>query len=75
MNVQMIATAFLMGLVGIALALLVTNRTLFLYLMVGGVWLIIASAILYRMYGRTTAPKLSVSQKEQLVANLKALAS
>lgn len=75
MRVQYIAAIFIVGVVLIAASQLVTDRTFLVYMMTCGVWLLILSGILYRMYGRLyVRTMLTTAQKEQFGADLKYLA-
>lgn len=68
---QKVFMVFLIGLVMISTSILFKDTQYFLSLLMVGMWLVILSTILYKMYVvRTQAPTLSVARKEQFISNL-----
>ncbi len=65
---------FSSGLFTFGLSILLLSTPYFSYSLMLGLWLMMLSAIFYRIYGtRTETPRLSIGRKEKLIENLKTL--
>lgn len=71
---QKVFAVFASGFFLLSTSILLINTDYFLYLFMIGLWLIILSGVLYKIYStRTHTPKLSMPQKEQILSNMKLL--
>lgn len=73
---QKVFLIFAMGLFIFSTSILLMNTSYFIYLLMAGIWMMISSGILYKMYVvRKQTPKTSLAQREQFVSNIKLLIS
>ena len=77
MNTQTkIFIVFVMGFSLFSASVLMLNTEYFLYLFMTGIWSMIFSGVLFKMYGaQTSTPKLGMAQKEQFLSDVKLLLS
>ena len=77
MNIkQKVFIVFVTGFSIFCVSILMMNTDHFLTLLMIGMWTMILSAVLYKLYGtQTSTPKLNMSQKEQFLSDIKLLLS
>lgn len=71
---QKIFLVFIFGFSTLSASVLMMNSEYFLYLFMVGIWTMIFSGVLFKMYGaQTSTPKVDMAQKEQFLSNIKLL--
>lgn len=71
---QKVFIVFVIGFSTFCASILLINTDYFVYLFMLGIWTMILSGVLYKMYGaQTHTPKLDMSQKEQFLSDVKLL--
>jgi hypothetical protein len=73
---QKVFFVFLIGFIFFTLSILFYQTDIFIYLFIIGMWMMMLSVVIYRLYGtKIYTPKLKISQKEQMISNIKLLIS
>jgi hypothetical protein len=73
---QKVFLVFVAGFSILSASILMINTDYFLQLFMLGIWTIIFSGVLFKMYGpQTYTPRLGTGQKEQFLSNIKLLLS
>ena len=77
MNIkQKVFIVFITGVSIVCTSFLMINTDYFLYLFMIGIWFMLLSGVLFKVFGtQTSAPKLDIAQKEQFLSDVKLLLS